>query len=189
MDVMGSAGRAVFSAARDKALPPMLSQIHPEWNVPVKSLLVAAVPMYLVCLIYIWNTTAFSAFLSAFIKMQMLSYAIPIVLILFRLRSPGFERGPWNLGRFHVVVHTMSLAWCIFLIIFTAFPSSLPVTAANMNYSSLINGLVLLLAAIGYLVYARTRFTGPLIEVVDGLNLIQDEQVTASDKELAEKKV
>ncbi|KAI1370237.1 amino acid/polyamine transporter I [Hypoxylon crocopeplum] len=189
MDVMGSAGRAVFSAARDKALPRTLSEIHPKWNVPVKSLLVAAVPMYLICLIYIWNTTAFSAFLSAFITAQMLSYAIPIALLLFRLRNPEFQRGPWNLGRFHVVIHTISLAWCVFLVIFTAFPTLLPVTAANMNYSVLINGIVVVLAAVLYLVYARSRFTGPLVEVVDGLSLVREEQIMVKDKELVEKKL
>ncbi|KAF5520319.1 Choline transport protein [Colletotrichum aenigma] len=169
MNLVGSAGRAIHSAALDGALPPVLSKIHPKWNVPVRALLVTFVALCLICLIYIWNTTAFFAFLSAFLILQMVSYIIPIGLLMYRSIGGEFELGPWQIGRFRVIVHTMSVVWCALLIVFPSFPTTLPVKASNMNYSIVIVTGIFAFATILYFAYARGRFTGLKLETLVGI--------------------
>ncbi|KAF0329975.1 amino acid permease [Colletotrichum asianum] len=169
MNLIGSAGRAIHSAALDGALPPVLSKIHPKWNVPVRALLVTFVALCLICLIYIWNTTAFFAFLSAFLILQMVSYIVPIGLLMYRSIGKEFELGPWQIGRFRVIVHTMSLVWCALLIVFPSFPTTLPVKASNMNYSIVIVTGIFAFATVLYFAYARGRFTGLKLETLVGI--------------------
>ncbi|KAJ0304492.1 hypothetical protein COL5a_001067 [Colletotrichum fioriniae] len=171
MNLVGSAGRAIHSAARDGALPLMLSKIHPKWNVPVRALFVTYVALCLICLIYIWNTTAFFAFLSAFLILQMVSYIIPIGLLMYHSIGKEFELGPWQMGPLRVVIHTISVAWCLLLIVFPSFPTTLPVTAANMNYSSVIVAGIFALATALYFSYARGRFTGLTLEPLVGVSV------------------
>ncbi|KAJ0368785.1 hypothetical protein COL26b_010745 [Colletotrichum chrysophilum] len=169
MNLVGSAGRAIHSAALNGALPPVLSKIHPKWNVPVRALLVTFVALCLICLIYIWNTTAFFAFLSAFLILQMVSYIIPIGLLMYRSIGGEFELGPWQIGRFRVIVHTMSVVWCGFLIVFPSFPTTLPVKASNMNYSIVIVAGIFAFATVLYFTYAQGRFTGLKLETLIGI--------------------
>ncbi|KAJ0284060.1 hypothetical protein COL940_004250 [Colletotrichum noveboracense] len=169
MNLVGSAGRAIHSAALDGALPPVLSKIHPKWNVPLRALLVTFVALCLICLIYIWNTTAFFAFLSAFLILQMVSYTIPIGLLMYRSIGKEFELGPWQIGRFRVIVHTMLVVWCALLIVFPSFPTTLPVKASNMNYSIVIVTGIFAFATVLYFAYARGRFTGLKLETLVGI--------------------
>ncbi|KAH0430110.1 amino acid permease [Colletotrichum camelliae] len=169
MNLVGSAGRAIHSAALDGALPPVLSKIHPKWNVPVRALLVTFAALCLIYLIYIWNTTAFFAFLSAFLILQMISYIIPIGLLMYRSIGKDFEPGPWQIGRFRVIVHAMSVVWCALLIVFPSFPTTLPVQASNMNYAIVTVTGIFAFATILYFAYARGRFTGLKLETLVGI--------------------
>ncbi|KAJ0349359.1 hypothetical protein KNSL1_004824, partial [Colletotrichum chrysophilum] len=133
MNLVGSAGRAIHSAALNGALPPVLSKIHPKWNVP------------------------------------MVSYIIPIGLLMYRSIGGEFELGPWQIGRFRVIVHTMSVVWCGFLIVFPSFPTTLPVKASNMNYSIVIVAGIFAFATVLYFTYAQGRFTGLKLETLIGI--------------------
>lgn len=182
MDLVGSAGRAVFSASRDQAIPKGLAKVHQRWNVPIWALITAVIPMYVLSLIYIGSTTAFYAILSAFVMMQMVTYIVPIALLVSK--GDSIELGPWQIGRFRYVVHSISLVWSVFLIVFTTFPTTLPVTAENMNYATVITGGLVVFAAIIYFVYARNRFDGPIVEVVEGLTPVDGEADSGVEKSI-----
>lgn len=129
-DIMGSGSRVIWALARDKALPNRLAHVHKRWNVPVLATILFSIPIYLLALIYLWNTTAFYSIISGILITQMPTYLIPVVL---RLSKRDVPLGPWNLGKYGFLVHSVSTCWCIFLIVFLCFPAYQPVTADNMS--------------------------------------------------------
>ena len=88
---------------------------------------------------------------------------------MFAIRRFNTERpiqfGPWTLGKFGLTINILAIAFCTFLIIFLPFPPVLPVTAANMNYASVIFIGVVVFASVDWVVRGRKRFTGPIKEV------------------------
>lgn len=59
LDLWGATARAMWSLARDGGLPDVFARIHPTYDVPVWGLLLIVPPSLIVCMIYIFNTTAF----------------------------------------------------------------------------------------------------------------------------------
>ncbi len=49
---------------------------------------------------------------------------------------------------------------------FTFWPTALPVTAKNMNYSSLILGAVIIFSIGYYYARGRREYKGPVVEVI-----------------------
>jgi choline transport protein len=133
VDTTGATARTIYAMARDKAFPSFLAKVDTNFDVPIWAMLLAAVPQYIIGLIYIWNSTAFYGIMSGVLVIQMSSYLVPIALHLFWGRRSGtITYGPWNMGRFGWIVDSLSFAWCLFLIVFLSFPLYQPVTAANM---------------------------------------------------------
>jgi len=73
--------------------------------------------------------------------------------------------GPWSLGRLGLPCNLLSIAFCIFLVIFLPFPPNLPVTAQNMNYASVVFGAVIVFSLVDWIIRGRRRFTGPIREI------------------------
>ena len=73
--------------------------------------------------------------------------------------------GPWHIpGIWGIAVNTFAILYLVVALFWSFWPSTLPVTAANMNYNILIFGGVVLLAAVYYFVIARHTYTGPVVE-------------------------
>jgi hypothetical protein len=116
---------------------------------------------------------------------MIFSYAMPIVLrLVYGFQHSVLPPGPFTLGRWGVPVNGFAACWCVYLIIFTCFPSFMPVTKENMNYASLIFGACLILTAVTWLTYGRTGYRGVLAE--DGSNALaqgSDSMNSGSTKE------
>lgn len=92
------------------------------------------------------------------------SYAIPIACKLFFRDHPevNFKPGPFNLGRRGgAFVASVAIIWTTFEVCILIMPTIYPVTALNMNYSSIITVGVMLLAGLWYAVSARHYYDGP----------------------------
>lgn len=72
--------------------------------------------------------------------------------------------GPSRLGRFGLPINVV---YGTFTCIFLVFPPFQPVTASNMNYASLVFGVVLIFSLVSWFVYGRTSFNGPIKDVAD----------------------
>ena len=66
-----------------------------------------------------------------------------------------------------MAVNIFAIAFAIFVIIFAPFPSMLPVTADNMNYSGPVFGALVVLLLIFWVISGRHKFTGPLKELLE----------------------
>lgn len=96
-----------------------------------------------------------------------MSYAIPIVLRITVAKNT-FEQGPFNLGRWSILVGWVSFIFLTLTNIFFVFPTSfdenMEQTPLDFNYTCVVYGGALLIAMIYWFfpVYgARNNFKGP----------------------------
>ncbi|GAA6019636.1 hypothetical protein JCM10207_006950 [Rhodosporidiobolus poonsookiae] len=93
------------------------------------------------------------------------SYCVPIACLLFFRNHPdvNFVPGPFSLGTgfFGKAIPTIAVLWTSFVVIILALPESRPVTAINMNYSSVILAGVLVGSWVWWWAGARKHYTGP----------------------------
>ena len=64
-----------------------------------------------------------------------------------------------------IAVNVFACVYEIVLIFFCMWPSELPVTADNMNYTALVTAAVMMFSMGYYYFWARRIYTGPVIEV------------------------
>jgi len=185
-----SAGRLTWAFARDNGLPFSRSlAVLTEWNkAPTRAMLVNYLLVCALSLINIASTVAFNALLSLLTLAIYASYLLPI--LLFALRRHGvtggqsggpIRFGPWRMRPWlGVLANWAAIAFCVFLIVFLPFPPALPVTATNLNWSSVVFVAVMGFAVVSWFVRGKGRFVGPIKEVEgseDGGNNGEEEVV------------
>lgn len=86
------------------------------------------------------------------------------------------------LGRYGMVINIATLVWITLAIVIFCMPVSLPVTASDMNYASVVFAGFASISMLWYFVHGRKAFTGPPVPqdanpdeaFVDGQNFGQD---------------
>ncbi len=123
----------------------------------------------LIDLINIASSTAFSALISLTTVSLYASYMLPIaIMIRRRLRNDEPNFGPFTLGRYGLLVNVVAICWGTFAVIFKFFPTEIPVTAANMNYASLLFGSAVIFSLATWFLYGGKVFKGPVNELEEG---------------------
>ncbi|KAF9884821.1 hypothetical protein FE257_001237 [Aspergillus nanangensis] len=101
---------------------------------------------------------AFNAFISSTVIVAQISFAIPAILLLIRRRSTTYLPTTRTFKLPNVVgyvVNVMCIVWAVVLTVFFCFPTVLPVTGGNMNYTSVVLVVMLILGVANWFVYAR----------------------------------
>ena len=151
-----------WTLARDNATPfaDFFGRVHSQHKNPFNAIVFCAVVNTFLGCIYIGSATAFNAFVGSFVILTCLSYLAAILPHLLSGRSTITPGWFWMNGAVGFIVNAIA---CIYIICFTvifSFPFSLPVSAATMNYSSLMSGgLSLFVAAFWF--WRRGHFDGP----------------------------
>lgn len=74
--------------------------------------------------------------------------------------------GPWRLkGSLGIANNVFACCYLIVIWAFSFFPAAIPVSAATMNYSSLVFGATELFAILYYFLWGRRQYRGPVIEI------------------------
>ena len=74
--------------------------------------------------------------------------------------------GPWYIpGMYGIAVNAFACVYVTILIFFCMWPSELPVTAENMNYTALVTAAVIAFSIGYYYFWAGHIYTGPVVEV------------------------
>lgn len=171
-----STSRTLWAFARDRSTPfdKHLSKVNKRFQIPVYAVVVVTILQMLLGLIYLGNTTAFNAILSMAIIGMYVSYALPIIAMLFArkrlLSANGF--GTFKLGRLAgPIANAVSLAWIALVVVFSTFPSSMPVTPQNMNYSIVVMAGWLAAGVLYYLFRGKYKFEVPNVDsdIVQGI--------------------
>ncbi|KAK8208550.1 amino acid/polyamine transporter I [Phyllosticta capitalensis] len=158
-----TAGRMLWTLARDGATPfsATMGSISPRYKNPFAATVVCGVICTILGAIYVGSTTAFNAFVGSFVVLATLSYLAAILPHLLTRRK-YLAPGPFALrGWAAYVLPAVSSAYiCAFVVIY-CFPYSMPVAAANMNYSSLIIGGLTILVGAWWLWIRSRGYVGP----------------------------
>ncbi|KAL4972643.1 putative GABA permease [Aspergillus desertorum] len=156
--LIAAAARMVWSLAREG--------VNPKTQLPARAILATSSVLALLGVVNIGSTTALNAIISLAVLGLQASYLIPIALMLWRRLPPArgtLIYGPWRLGPLGVPFNIVSVLYLSYTTIFMVLPPYQPVTAENMNYSSLIFGTVLIFSAVYWIRKGRGQYTGPQI--------------------------
>jgi amino acid transporter len=171
--LLAEGSRSLYAFASDRGLPfsSMISKVEPKHQVPIIATLLGTVIQMAFNSIYFGTVTGFNTVITIATEGFYLSYAM---LLLVRLISyfSGTHRqltGPRAMKHLvSVAVNFVGLTYLLFACITFNFPSAYLVISENMNYTSAAVGVIMFIAAITWFTTARERFSGPEIEgVVD----------------------
>ena len=138
----------------------------------------------LLSLITIGSTIAFNIILSMTISGLYLSYFACCTLLLWRRCTSAIGRsstypstitvnvpgavlvwGPWRIrGALGIVVNAAACVYLLVVIFFSFWPPSMTIELAEMNYSVIMVGAVMLFAVLWYFLHAKKRYKGPVLE-------------------------
>ena len=95
------------------------------------------------------------------------TYFISVGCILWRrLYGAPLPPARWSLGRCGVPLNLVALLFQTFQTVMSFFPLFAQTNAEQMNWAVAVYGGVALIALVNYLVYARSKYRGPVVHVV-----------------------
>jgi amino acid transporter len=157
-----AASRCTYAFARDGAIPGfrLWRRVSPRLDVPVYAVLLSTLVDCLLGLIYFGSTAAFNSFTGVATICLSTSYGLPILILLLRGRR-AVRHSSFSLGRFGYAINLLAVCWIVLAVVLFCMPVSLPVTAAGMNYASVVFAGFALISLVWYFAYARKEFKGP----------------------------
>lgn len=162
---MITCGRTLYALARDNAtpFPSYLGLVNSTFKSPLWATFTCGVISTLVVAIYVGTTTAFSAFVGSFVLLTTSSFLLCIVPHMLHKRNI-ITPGPFWLGKWGFVVNLVAVLYMVVFFVIYCLPYSMPVTAENMNYSSVIFVGLFALVALWWFVGARKTYKGPVLD-------------------------
>ncbi|KAJ9140807.1 hypothetical protein P3X46_031407 [Hevea brasiliensis] len=165
MSSVTSNSRMAYAFSRDGAMP--LSSLWHKVNkqeVPINAVWLGAFISFCMALTYLGSTVAFQAMVSIATIGLYVAYALPI---FFRvtLASKSFTPGPFNLGRYGVLVGWIAVLWVVTISILFSLPVAYPITNETLNYTPVAVGGLLILTVSSWILSARHWFKGPITNV------------------------
>lgn len=133
-----TASHLIWALGRDDALifSARLSHVHPVLDVPVWGLIANACCVFVTGCLYLASTTAFNALINSSIILQMVSFAIPASLLMFRRRDESVlpkSRAFAVPNRLGWLCNSIVVLFTIVEVVFFNFPTFSPVSGSSMS--------------------------------------------------------
>ncbi|KAH9922314.1 APC amino acid permease [Epithele typhae] len=178
-----AASRQSFAFSRDGALPfsKYLYRMNRFTGTPVNTVWFTAICSILLGLLVFAGDAAINAVFAISVTGLYIAYAIPIAARF--LGTNDFEPGPFNLGVWSMPVAIISVLWMAFMGTVFLFPGSPQTDVADMNYTVVVLGGVLVLSLVWYYfpVYGGVHwFTGP-VPTIEKTSAAESERASTSD--------
>ncbi|XP_062204682.1 amino-acid permease BAT1 homolog isoform X3 [Phragmites australis] len=162
MSSVTSNSRMAYAFSRDGAMP--FSSVWHKVNkqeVPINAVWLSAFIALCMALPSLGSLVAFQAMVSIATIGLYISYALPI---LFRvtLARKHFVPGPYNLGRYGVLVGCVAVLWVATITVLFSLPVTYPVTKDTLNYTPVAVGGLFFLVLSSWVLSARHWFKGPV---------------------------
>ncbi|KAH6867788.1 amino acid/polyamine transporter I [Thelonectria olida] len=166
--IMQTSSRMTWAFARDNGISfsCVFGKMHPTHGVPLNAAILNWVILSLCGVVFLASKIAFNALLGSMVVLQLLSYEIPLVLLLWRRRGNRFlpPNRPFRLPKtVGWIVNVYAVALGSALSAFFLLPPFLPVTSQNMNYTCAILGIGAVLCLLNWFIHARQHYNGPHI--------------------------
>ncbi|KAK8227329.1 amino acid permease-domain-containing protein [Phyllosticta capitalensis] len=163
-----SASRLTWAWARDGGFgraSPWIAEVNSR-QIPARAVTVASLSAAVIALPNIKSKLIFAAMTSLATLALYMSYALAISCMLlnrFGLGSQTKRLGQWNWGRLGPFINAYAIVHSLYMIFWLPWPSTLPVSAQNMNWAGPVVGFILLIVG-G--VYPFVKNTWPGIDEV-----------------------
>lgn len=158
--------RIGFAMARDGAFPgsKFLYKVNENTKAPDRVIGLVFVMDVLLCLLPLISTTAFEAITSVSAIGYQISYAIPILLRL-TVSKNTFRKSSFDLGVMSLPIGWISVIWLVLTSIFFVLPSkfdeNMHQTIENFNWTSVVLGIIFIIALLYWFLAAKKFFQGP----------------------------
>jgi hypothetical protein len=93
-----------------------------------------------------------------------IAYAFPIFFRITLARET-FVQGPFNLGRYSILVGWVAVLWVATITVLFSLPVSYPVTKDTLNYTPVAVGGLFILVVSSWVISARHWFRGPITNI------------------------
>ncbi|KAL4351407.1 hypothetical protein GQ457_06G005170 [Hibiscus cannabinus] len=140
MSSVTSNSRMVYAFSRDGAMP--FSSLWHKVNrqeVPINAVWLSVIISFCMALTSLGSLVAFQAMVSIATIGLYIAYALPIFFRVSLARK-SFVPGPFNLGRYGVVVGWIAVLWVVTISILFSLPVAYPVTSETLNYTPVAVG-------------------------------------------------
>lgn len=178
ISVFTSASRLVWAFARDGGYPfgKYFEVVDPVWKAPVRAIWLQGGVIGLIGILYLFANTALEAILSVSTVCLTLSYAMPIVSLLFAGRS-SLPPTKFSLGRMGFTINVVSIVYCVVTTVFFLFPSSPDPAPADMNYAVAVLGIVLIGATLFWFAKGNRSY----LEDAEAIDQMIQQEISASE--------
>ncbi|KAI9037488.1 amino acid transporter [Aspergillus affinis] len=187
LGTLTAVSRQFWSFARDRGVPGwrIWSHVSSRTQLPTYSVFLTMTVACLLGLINIGSSVALNGVLSMAVSGLYLSYLIVGAMLLYRRCTgavfqfsdaddmqknvPGAKLvwGPFHIpGGWGILVNGYAVIHMTIVVFFSLWPTEIPVTVTNMNFSVVGTMGTIFLALIYYVLRARKVYQGPVIETV-----------------------
>ncbi|KAL2324143.1 hypothetical protein Fmac_023201 [Flemingia macrophylla] len=165
MSSVTSNSRMAYAFSRDGAMP--LSSLWHKVNkqeVPIYAVWLSVFISFCMALTSLGSIVAFEAMVSIATIGLYIAYALPIFFRVTLARK-HFVPGPFNLGRYGVIVGWVAVLWVLTISILFSLPVSYPITIKTLNYTPVAVGSLLILVVSYWIICGRSWFKGPITNI------------------------
>ncbi|KAL4178981.1 hypothetical protein AMTRI_Chr13g117850 [Amborella trichopoda] len=165
MSSVTSNSRMAYAFSRDGAMPfsSLWHKVNKQ-DVPINAVWLSVVMSFCMALPSLDSLVAFQAMVSIATVGLYIAYAFPILLRVTLARK-SFVRGPFNLGRYSLLVGWVAVLWVATITVLFSLPVAYPVTKDTLNYTPAAVGGLLILTVSSWILSARHWFRGPISNI------------------------
>ncbi|GAV83531.1 AA_permease_2 domain-containing protein, partial [Cephalotus follicularis] len=162
MSSVTSNSRMAYAFSRDGAMPfsAFWHKVNKQ-EVPINAVWMSAFISFCMALTSLGSTVAFDAMVSIATIGLYIAYALPIFFRVTLARK-SFIPGPFQLGRYGILVGWIAVLWVITISVLFSLPVSYPITITTLNYTPVAVGGLLVLTVCSWIFSARHWFRGPI---------------------------
>ncbi|KAL2904771.1 Amino-acid permease BAT1-like protein [Bienertia sinuspersici] len=165
MSSVTSNSRMAYAFSRDGAMPfSLIWHKVNQQEVPINAVWMSAFISFCMALTSLGSLVAFDAMVSIAVIGLYVSYALPIFFRVTLARNL-FIPGPFNLGRYGILVGWIAVLWVITISILFSLPVSYPINTETLNYTPVAVGGLLILTVSSWVLRARHWFKGPITNI------------------------
>ncbi|KAL5553059.1 hypothetical protein UlMin_040460 [Ulmus minor] len=165
MSSVTSNSRMAYAFSRDGAMP--FSSLWHKVNkqeVPINAVWLSTFISFCMALTSLGSIVAFNAMVSIATIGLYIAYALPIFFRVTLARK-SFVPGPFNLGRYGVLVGWIAVIWVATISVLFSLPVAYPITIETLNYTPVAVGGLFILIVSSWVLRARYWFRGPITNI------------------------
>ncbi|XP_073223311.1 amino-acid permease BAT1 homolog isoform X2 [Cicer arietinum] len=162
MGTITSNSRMAYAFSRDGAMPfsSLWHKVNKQ-DVPIYAVWLSVFMSFCMALTSLGSIVAFQAMVSIAVIGLYIAYALPIFFRVTLARK-HFVAGPFNLGRYGIIIGLVAVIWVVIISILFSLPVSYPITIETLNYTPVALGCFIILVVSYWLISGRHWFKGPI---------------------------